>query len=272
MNFTLSLPQTLTLLPSNQLSRSRKFYLYYDGVYALLCLALLAIWQVTGAPNLLPRWNAWCWAILPLACYGQILCSVMIHNAAHANFPRKLSRTVGEICGAIVLTRFASWEIIHRRHHRYTDIPGKDPHPVQPGYWKFLWATIANVEVQLQTNFVELYGDTPENRRFEKYRAYVSYLTNIVLILVWRELLGSAGFLFIFIPASIVGFLHLIHFNWTTHDAHNPQGVFSPIDQDQGIYWIGNRLLFGIYNHGIHHRCTRIFNPANRSEVRRKLG
>ncbi|WP_438030077.1 hypothetical protein [Sorangium sp. So ce233] len=31
--------------------------------------------------------------------------------------------------------------------------------------------------------------------------------------------LGPIGFFFLFVPASSVGFLHLMHFNWSTHNA-----------------------------------------------------
>ena len=34
----------------------------------------------------------------------------------------------------VVLTRFASWEVIHQRHHRFSDDLDKDPHPVVSSY------------------------------------------------------------------------------------------------------------------------------------------
>lgn len=267
----MTLPKFATALPSNQFSKNRAFYLQYDGFYAVFCAALFAIMQSTNTPYLVNDWTAANWIIFPFACYFQILCSVFIHNASHANFPKAINRLVGEFCGLVVLTRFASWEIIHRRHHKYSDDRARDPHPVQRSYWKFTWATITNVERQLQQNFKDLFGDTPENTRFESRRALVSYATNLILIAAWYRLLGPLGFFGYFVPASIIGFLHLMHFNWTTHDATNAQQDYRPIDQDTGIYWLGNRIFFGIYNHGIHHRCTRIFNPANKREVARKL-
>jgi len=65
---------------------------------------------------------------------------------------------------------FTHGRIIHRRHHKYSDDPLKDPHPVTPenaGYWRFFWHMIVNVESQLQQQFFELHGgDTPDSPLF----------------------------------------------------------------------------------------------------------
>ncbi|MDI1474991.1 fatty acid desaturase [Polyangium sp. y55x31] len=253
---------TLTSLPFTQLRRNRYFYLWYDGFYLLLCGTLVALMVTTGFRGLVPAWDARLWLVLPLACHLQILCSVFIHNATHNNFPRPINRIVGELCGMVVLTRFASWEVIHQRHHRYSDDVAKDPHPVLPSYFKFLVNTIVNVEHQLQQIYFDLYGDTPENRRYERLRAYVSYGTNLLLIATWFLFLGKVGFFFLFVPASIVGFVHLVHFNWSTHNAFSPSADFKPVNLDHGYYKIGNWLWFGIYMHANHHKRAGMFNPA----------
>src|SRR6478609_3054749 len=160
--------KTLTVLPYNQHRKNRYFYLAYDGFYFVLAAALVALMVGTGWHGLVREWTPACWLALPLVTYAQIVCSIFVHNATHGNFPRAINRVVGEICGVVVLTRFASWEIIHQRHHRFSDDPVKDPHPVEPSYWKFLWHTIYNVEHQLQTIYFELYGDSPETRKYEK--------------------------------------------------------------------------------------------------------
>lgn len=253
---------TLTSLPFTQLRRNRYFYLWYDGFYAALCVTLLAAMHLGRYEPFIRAWDNRFWLVLPLACHAQILCSVFIHNCTHNNFPRAVNRLVGEICGVVVLTRFASWEVIHQRHHRYTDDLDKDPHPVIGSYWGFLVKTIVGVERQLQSIYFELYGDTPENRRYEQIRAYVSYATNILLIATWYTFLGPIGFFFFFVPSSIVGFLHLVHFNWSTHNAFSPTGDFKPINIDKGFYKIGNVLWHGIYMHANHHKRANLFNPA----------
>lgn len=258
----------LTVQPSVRFRHRKWFYVLYDGTYLLLTSAVLATMLALGWQGLVTEFHWWYWLLLPLACHVQILASVFIHNCSHGNFPKAINRLVGELCGVIVLTRYASWEIIHRRHHKYSDDAEHDPHPITPdasGYLPFVWKTIVNVETQLQRQFYELHGgDTPENRTFERRRAYTSYATNLVLIACWWVFLGPIGFLFFFLPASVIGFLHLNHFNWSTHNAHerhaeNPE--FYPVNLDHGYYWLGNRIWFGIYYHANHHKQANLFNP-----------
>ena len=253
---------TLKSLPFTQFRRNRYFYLWYDGFYLALCATLLVAMYLGGHAPLIQAWDHRYWLLLPLVCHAQILCSVYIHNATHNNFPRSINRLVGELCGIVVLTRFASWEVIHQRHHRYSDDVEKDPHPVVSSYWVFLFKTIVNVEQQLQRIYFEIYGDTPENRRYERMRAYVSYATNLLLIATWYTFLGPLAFFFLFVPASVVGFFHLVHFNWSTHNAFSKDRDFKPVNLNHGYYRIGNLLWHGIYMHANHHKRAGMFNPA----------
>lgn len=253
---------TLTSLPFTQLRRNRYFYLWYDGFYFVLCASLLALLYSAQHKPLIESWDHRYWLFLPLACHLQILCSVFIHNATHNSFPRALNRVVGELCGVVVLTRFASWEVIHQRHHRYSDDVERDPHPVIPGYWAFLVKTVIGVERQLQKIYFELHGDTEDNHRYERMRAYVSYATNLLLIFTWYRFLGPIAFFCFFVPSSVVGFLHLVHFNWSTHNAFSPDQDFKPVNLNHGYYKIGNWIWFGIYMHANHHKRANLFNPA----------
>lgn len=253
----------LSSLPNTQLRRNRYFYLLYDGFYAAACIAtLILLARVHPEPFLAPP--AWALAVaFPVACHLLILAHAWIHNATHNNFPRPINRLVGEILGAIVITRFASWEIVHQRHHRYSDDRVKDPHPVQPSYWRYVLFTIINVEKQLQQVYFDLYGDTPENRAFERKRAWVSYLSNVVLLAVWYRVLGPLAFFAVFVPANLIAALHVIHFNWSTHNGFSPTEDFHPVNLDHGYYWVGNRIWHGIYFHANHHRKANVFNPMH---------
>lgn len=258
---------TLTSLPYTQFRRNRYFYVWYDLFFIVTCGALVAALLTSGYPGLVTRWDWRLLALLPLACHLQILCSVYVHNATHNNFPRPINRIVGELCGFVVLTRFASWEILHQRHHKYSDDEAHDPHPITEtsrGYLPYLWKTIVGVEAQLQRLTFEMYGDTPENRRFERRRAMVSFSVSFILLpLTWYLLLGPVVFALLFAPAGVIGFFHLVHFNWSTHNPRSPDADFRPINLNDGYYRLGNWLWHGIYMHGNHHENAGLFNPGH---------
>jgi fatty acid desaturase len=258
---------SLTSLPFTQLKKSRLFYLWYDLFFAVVCAGLLLAMRAAGWTGLTSRWDVRLLLLLPLVCHAQILCSVYIHTATHHSFPRVINRIVGELCGLVVISRFASWEIIHRRHHRFSDDVEKDPHPVEPSYWRYVIHTIVGVEHQLQQIFFELHGDTPENRTYERRRAYMSYATSILLIMTWLKFLGGPAFVMLFFPASILGVLHLVHFNWSTHDGASSERNYRPINLNRGFFWFGNLAWHGIYMHANHHRKPGVFNPLHIESV-----
>ena len=256
----------LTSLPYAQYKKNPAFYLWYDGAYMVGCLLFIALLVGSHYAPPIQDWSWWLVAALPIVCYAHTLASVFIHNAVHGNFPKWINRVVGELCGIVVLTRFASWEIVHRRHHRYSDDRARDPHPVQASFWKFVWDIIFSVEEQLQQEYFDLYGDTPETRYYERWRAHLSYATNLVLVACWYVLLGPLLFWVWYFPAFIVGFLHVAHFNWCTHNAEAGNGDYHPVNLNGGWYRFGNKLFFGIYMHENHHKIAKLFNPMKMAQ------
>lgn len=262
-----ALVASLTSLPYTQFRRSKHFYLWYDGFWLAAALLAVTAMQLGGWTGFAKTWDFRIALAFPLACHIQILCSVWIHNCTHNNFPRAINRLVGEICGIIVLTRFASWEILHQRHHKYSDDPVMDPHPIAPGwkgYWRFTFRNLIAIEQQLQQIFYDQFdGETKQNVRYQRYRAVLSFGTMVVLIAAWYLFLGKVFFWLLFFPASIVGVLHLMHFNWSTHNPWSPNEDFRPVNLNSGFYRIGNLLWHGIYWHGNHHTKTSLFNPGD---------
>ncbi len=262
------LATTFTAQPSVQYRRNKWFYFLYDGAYFVGLTALCAVLLIRGTPPLFSTWSWWYLAWFPVVLYVHILLNVFIHNCCHGNFPRSVNRLIGEVAGLIVITRYASWEIIHQRHHRHSDDPEKDPHHVMPSFVKFLAETMLfNVERQLQNQAYDQFGDTPANRRRERIRAVLSFATMLPLLLAWYLLLGPYVFLFLFAPAQALGWIHVAHFNWATHNAHSPTGDYKPVNLNHGLYAIGNKILFGLYMHENHHRRANVFNPAKMDEV-----
>lgn len=229
----------------------------------MCALAFVAALRAVGWRAPVQDFAWWLPLLLPVATYVVIMAHVFIHNASHGNFPKSINRVVGEICGVIVLTKFASWEIVHRRHHRYSDDPERDPHAAEPRYWAYAWNTLVNVEKQLQQQYFDLYGDTPETRRHEKIRSLLSFVSGTALILGWYTLLGAPIFFVLYLPAFLLAALFVIFFNWAGHNAHVPGAKIEPTDLDHGVFWILNRIFFGIFYHGTHHKLAMLFNPMH---------
>jgi stearoyl-CoA desaturase (delta-9 desaturase) len=261
---------SLFSLPWAQFRRHPTFYLWYDSAYAVASLSAILAMIATGHRGPLNEAH-WSYAVLfPAFLYVLIMGHVFIHNASHGNFPKAINRIVGELCGVLVITRFASWEIVHRRHHRYSDDPERDPHPAKRGYWRYALDTLINVEIQLRQSYYDVHGDTPESRRYERWRARLSFVSGTLLALFFYMLIGHMGFLLLFLPASIGAALFVIHFNWCGHNAHRADGEIAPTNLDYGWYWLGNRMFFGIYYHGNHHKMAMLFNPMKMASVAKR--
>jgi fatty acid desaturase len=250
-----------TAHPSQLFRRSPRFYMAYDASWAAFCGAAIALKLAFGFPALFGA-PSWAWAAaFPFAVYAVILAQLSIHNAVHGNFPRAINRVVGEVLGLVVVVRFASWVMVHLRHHRFADDRVHDPHPNFPSFWRTALHTIVQVEKQLMREYYELWGDTEDNRSAEARRAKVSYGTNIVLLAAWALYLGPAFFALVFLPANVLGALFIIHFNWVTHAG--PRGdAFRPVNLNHGWFWLGNKLFAGIYMHKNHHERPHLANPA----------
>jgi fatty-acid desaturase len=244
------------------------FYTKYDLVWLVGLVGSAVAMRAAGWEGLVTEWSL---ALVPMflaAAYVQVMAGVFVHNCSHVNFPKPINRFVGELCGMIVGTRFASWEILHRQHHKYSDDVVKDPHPLLPGFWRyFVLIMLLNLEKNLRLQYLERWGDTPKNRRLDTFRTLFSFVTGLALMGFWFVLMGPIGFFFVFFPALVVGAIHVSHFNWSTHGGGLRTEGFEPINRDDGFYWFGNRIWFGIYFHANHHTNAGLFNPMKLPEV-----
>jgi len=257
-----------TSLPYAQFKRDPHFYVKHDTVFLVLAVGGIAALHFAGYAPSTTRFSVWHLAWFPVVLYATIMAHVFSHCASHGAFGRStagkvLNRVVGEICGAYVLTKFASWEIVHRRHHRFSDHQDKDPHPAERGYWSYALNTLINVEKQLQQEYFDCHGDSPERRRYEKFRSVYSFVSGVAVIAFFEQLFGLPIFVELIAPAWIFAGLFVIHFNWVGHNAHTHDEAIAPTNLDHGWFWIGNRIFFGIYFHASHHRMAMVFNPMN---------
>jgi stearoyl-CoA desaturase (delta-9 desaturase) len=257
-----------TVHPTQLFRRSRRFYLAYDLFYGAACVALALAMAasprvrcVAGAPT------RWWLLVFPFAVYGVIVAHLCIHNAVHGNFPRAVNRLVGELLGFVVVVRFASWVIVHLRHHRFSDDRQRDPHPNFPGFWTTVRHTIVHVERQLMQEHYDLWGDSRENRAAEALRARISYATTLLVLGAWLIFLGPWFFGLVFLPANALGALFIIHFNWTTHNGGSGDD-FRPVNLNRGYFWLGNKIFAGIYMHANHHEHPHLFDPRTWNEAK----
>ena len=254
----------LTAHPIAQFRKNPRFYLLYDGFWFLVCAAVLLTFWLTGFKPLFDGPSWWFIAVFPVHLFCCIWAHLLIHNATHGSLPKAINRVVGELLGIIVVVRFASWDIVHMRHHKYSDDRVKDPHPNFPSFWKTVLHTIINVEKQLFQEYYDVWGDTAENHSRERRRAWMSYGTNIVLLASWCWLLGPAFFALVFFPCNALAGLFVIHFNWSTHNGEAAKSLddMKPVNLPGAMYRIGNKLFAGIYAHSMHHDRPTLFNPA----------
>src|SRR5690606_8404961 len=95
----------------------------------------------------------------------------------------------------------------------------------------------------------------------------LSFSVMLPLIFAFYLLLGFEAFFLLFVPVQALGWVHVAHFNWVTHNAHSKTGEYHPINLDHGVYWLGNKILFGLYMHANHHKRANIFNHAKMDAV-----
>ena len=260
----MSFAASLTRQPSLQYRNNRYFYLGYDIPYIVAFVSVSLALRAAGWRGVITHWEPAMWLLLPAVTYLHVLASVFIHNASHSNFPRSINRVVGELLGVLLVVRFANWEILHVRHHRHADDPERDPHAMQPRFWRFLVQTmLLNLERQLQNVHYDRFGDTPRNHRYERLRSVLSFCGEATCVVFWYYALGFQAFVFLFLPAQLLGWIVVSHFNWVTHNGHSKTRDYHPINLDAGPYWIGNRIWFGLYMHANHHKRVSAFNPMD---------
>ncbi len=256
--------------PSVAFARDRNFYFKYDLTWAFIFLSIISVLHAVGWQGIGLTWTSpWAIPAFLFAAYVQVLSGVCVHNATHGNFPKAINRLAGEVLGVIIGTRYATWEVLHKRHHTYSDHREKDPHPNELSFWYFfITKMLLGLEGNIRMQHFERFGESKAALRRDYARTGFSFLTNLTMLGFWYSVLGMVGFFYVFLPSLLVGALHVSHFNWATHNGENAEGIedFRPTNLNTGIYKLGNMICFGLYMHANHHAFPTYFDPRNLPE------
>jgi stearoyl-CoA desaturase (delta-9 desaturase) len=204
----------------------------------------------------------------PLAVSGLFLgcyAAVAIHTASHQAFrPRWVNRIVGEVCGVLLLTGYATFLIPHLAHHRYPDDPLRDPHP--PGHLSFpayLNGMVPTLVACMNRLYADLWagrdGRYPWLSRITRTLIPLAFLMRVLLLLV---LLRPMLFAYLFVPLYIAELMLFAHVNYMTHRP-DPAGGFMILDLKDGIFHrVMNAVFLGTYCHRTHHLRPYLLNPS----------
>lgn len=240
-------------------------------VVSALCVALYQFhapefYQLSFAP--------WHLALIPLGIYVGGVSAVFIHNATHNSFPWVwLNELCGHLSGLHQLWGFTGWKLIHLVHHLYSDNVDMDPHPPKNlTFWQFARIMFINSSKKISERYREHWGVNRTTQRLQKWVLIVFPVMAAVNLLFWYLLLGPAGFLFFYIPSYIANHLLFVDVNYTAHPKDPVTGESKPANLNHTLYYkIANRMWFGIYFHGNHHRRPQLFNPRYMQAIQRPV-
>jgi stearoyl-CoA desaturase (delta-9 desaturase) len=113
--------------------------------------------------------------------------------------PKWLEHTIAW-CGYLAIQRGPIfWAAMHRLHHKYTDVPGKDPHSPKEGIWHvhFGWVQNRRRDVWDEATYHRLVPDLVEDRLYQwmdrEPNDYLTYFSLVFGSILLGGLLGFAG-------------------------------------------------------------------------------
>lgn len=142
------------------------------------------------------------------------------------------------------------WVALHRIHHKYTEVPGKDPHTPRDGRWWAHMDWILHPNPEFQSN-VYLNKLVPDLLRQPFYRKrYMQWLPTTVLALLCFAFGGFPAVLWGVALPVVVG----LHQTWLVNSATHLWGYrwFNTKDDSRNNWWIA-LFAMGEGNHNSHH-------------------
>lgn len=221
----------------------------------LACLAVIAVgWSPTAL--------VLCAALYVARGFGI---TVFYHrNLSHKAFRMsRMGQAAGAVLGASAAQRGPLWWVAHhRRHHRYTDLPG-DPHsPVVDGMWRahLLWLFDAVNQPTAMEEVPDL-ARYPELRLLDRFHHVVPALTALgcfglgVLLAHVAPGLHASGFQLL-VWGFCISTVALYHSTFAVNSIahHFGRRRFETADASRNN-WLVSALTLGEGWHNNHHRC-----------------
>jgi fatty acid desaturase len=235
-----------------------------------LSIALLS-WHSPGFYRYSFAW--WHLCLIPLGVYVGGMSAVFIHNATHNSFPnRLLNEACGWLAGLHQLWGFTGWRLIHLVHHQYSDNVDMDPHPPSDkSFWQFARGMFYHSSRTISSRYREHWGDNAQTVRLQKTVNLLFPIMTAVTLAFWFLLLGTAGFVFFYIPSYVANHLLFVGVNYTAHPKDPATGQSKAANLDHTLYFkLANFFWCGIYYHANHHRKPQYFNPKYMPESPRR--
>lgn len=243
------------------------------GLFISLMLAVLV--HSLHSPEFYAfHFQPWHLLLIPLGMYIGGISAVFMHNASHGSFP---NRWVNDLCGHVSgihqLWGFTGWKLIHLLHHLYSDNLEMDPHaPGERSFWQFARIMFIKSSRKISERYREHWGNGPLTKLLQRATLMVFFAYAAANVFLMYALLGTAGFVFFYIPSYIANHLLYVSINYTAHPKDEATGQTAAANLDNNLYYkVANALFFGIYYHANHHRKPMLFNPKHMVEAPRRV-
>lgn len=185
----------------------------------------------------------------------------LYHSASHLSLrPRFMNRLVGEAFGFFHNMGIDIWSVTHHYHHKHTDIPGLDPHPIQgQGFWEFAKVTGRTLTEAFSLHYFKCHSRTPKTERAHKLMLLNFVVRNPLVTLIWFLALGPRGFVYFYVVNLVFKRFHYAWFNWVTHRKKDDNVETENLSG--GAYRFINAISFNLYYHHNHHKYPNLMNP-----------
>lgn len=175
---------------------------------SVITITGILVWQLQNTP--------WLWPMMFIHGIGLVFLFCALHETVHrtAFATRWLNDAVSYLAGAVFILAPNFFRLFHYDHHRYTQIPGKDPELAVkdvthwPGYLLYLsglsywYRAIKGLLItafgKIDASFVK---ESQKPMLIREARLYLAFYALLFIISVWQQ---SAALLWLWIIPSVL--------------------------------------------------------------------